>query len=457
MQFKAVRTERVIVSMESDGLGDAKGAPFKRTFLNLGVFQFLTFLRRGVFYTFMITYLFMLMQTVTYTAALGTLNMIASSLGQNLLWGRICDRSKSRVKLIIAGESIAALFYIIVFLVHRSFISSENSFEAGLAIIFGLSILEFFWSMSDVGWAALMTDVTTPEIRGRTIGLMNFVASLGRMVGILFAGFLYNDGEGFSSGTIFYIVTILLLVGATLMAFTSRHMKARDVRQEDAADPRETSKDEIGDENEKKYKWFLLSLIIIVLGAALINQIFLLFIQLPHALNATDPEMGFILTAWTVGGMIASLASGRLADKIGRSKVILLGFCLAIVTPILYSLASSVLLMAFIYGVNGVSFWTIQTVGFAFAGDLIPEHRRGRLLSRYNTVMALSWGPAGFLIGGPLADLQVKILGLSSYTAYVNTFYISSAILILGTALFATKFANLKPENKAKVLNPIIE
>jgi hypothetical protein len=104
--------------------------------------------------------------------------------------------------------------------------------------------------------------------------------------------------------------------------------------------------------------------------------------------------------------------------------------------------------MALAYGVNGISFWTIQTVGLAFAGDLIPEDRRGRLLSRFNAVIALSWGPAGFLIGGPLADLQVKNLGLSSSAAYANTFFVSSAILTLGTALFAVKFARFKTRNK---------
>jgi MFS family permease len=102
-------------------------------------------------------------------------------------------------------------------------------------------------------------------------------------------------------------------------------------------------------------------------------------------------------------------------------------------------MATTVPLMALIYGVNGVSFWTIQTVGFVLAGDIIPQHRRGRLLSRYNTVMALSWGPAGVLIGGPLADFQVNNLGLSPHTAYVNTFYVSSAMLICGMVLFALK------------------
>ena len=94
------------------------GTSRRKTFFNLGVFEFLTFLRRGVFYTFMINYLFTLMNNVTSTAALGTLNMIASSLGQNLLWGKICDRQKVRARLILTGETIAAGAYIIVFLLH---------------------------------------------------------------------------------------------------------------------------------------------------------------------------------------------------------------------------------------------------------------------------------------------------------------------------------------------------
>jgi MFS family permease len=100
--------------------------------------------------------------------------------------------------------------------------------------------------------------------------------------------------------------------------------------------------------------------------------------------------------------------------------------------------------MALIYGLNGVAFWTIQTAGFAFAGDIIPENRRGRLLSRYNTVLALSWGPAGLLIGGPLADLQTNRLGISAHTAYINTFYVSSIIVAIGTLLFAVKVARFE-------------
>jgi MFS family permease len=416
----------------------------KRAFFNLSVFEFLTFLRRGVFYTFMINYLFILMGTVTSTAALGTFNAIASSLGQNLLWGRISDRLKLRTRLIIAGETIAASAYILVFLVHRTFINTGNNFYAGLTIIIGLSCLEFFWSMSDVGWAALLTDITSYETRGKVIGAMNFIASLGRTAGILFAGFLYNDGQGFMNGTIFYIVTILLLIGAALMATTSRRVKTNsNVPRQPVENECKTAPPRTGSAN-RSYASFLISLIVIILGAASISQIFLLFINLKDGLNATDPQMSLILTAWTVGGMIASLAAGRFADKMGRTRVLLAGFTVAAITPLFYSLAKDVPSMATIYGLNGVSFWTIQTVGLVFAGDLIPKEKRGRFLGAYNAVMALSWGPAGILIGGPLADIQVERLHLTPYAAYTNMFYVSSAIVAIGTFLFAVRFARRK-------------
>jgi MFS family permease len=388
----------------------------------------------------------MLMGTVTWTAALGTLNMIGSSLGQNLLWGRICDKYKARTKLIISGEMIAAVTYVLVFLIHRFLRDSGNNFSAGLSIIFGLSILEFFWSMSDVGWAALLTDVTTPQIRGRVIGTLNFIASVGRMTGVLYSGFLYNDGEGFLNGTIFYIVIALLLAGVSLMVFTSRRIKT-DMTEEQCTQTTAKQEDSLSNrQNERKYRMFLISLIVMVLGAASISQIFLLFLQLPSGLNFSDPQMTLVVSAWTVGGMIASLGAGRLSDRFGRLKVLLFGLSLAIVTPLFYSFASSVPLMSFVYGLNGVSFWTIQTVGFVFAGDMIPKDKRGRLLGRYNTVMALSWGPAGILIGGPFADLQVGRLGLSPFTAYVNAFYASSIIVLIGTVLFAIKIARAKPQ-----------
>ena len=415
-------------------------------FANLSLFQFLSFVRRGVFYTFMINYIFDLMQTVTYTTILGTLDAFASALGQNLLWGRIADRYKLKTKLIIIGESIAAISYFLVFQIHKTLLDAQANFQAGLSLILGLSLLEFFWSMSDVGWAALLTEATTTKTRAKTIGTLNFIASLGRMIGINFAGSLYNNGEGFRQGTIFYIVITMLAVGVAIMFITSRSAEKIPAKPEKISAERGQDKT-IATQAEKPYRWFLFSLIIIIIGASCVNQVFLLFIQLQDGLKATSQEMSLILTAFTIGGMLISLTCGWLADKVGKNKVLFIGLILAALVPSLYGLASSVPAMAVIYGLSGVSLWIILTIGFAIAGDLFPEEKRGQLFSRYNAVVALSWGPAGLLVGGPLADLQVTRFAVPRSVAYANTFYISSIIVAAGTLVFALTVARRKPRD----------
>jgi len=264
------------------------------------------------------------------------------------------------------------------------------------------------------------------------------------MTGIIMAGFLYVGGLGFRQGTIFYFVTAMLFTGAIIMWFVSRSIKPSatqtsigSVKKElsDLASDTQTI-DRASSENEHTFLWFLIALTIIVLGMASVNQIFPLFLKLEDGLHATDLEVSFILSSWTLGGMIISLVAGRLADKVGRTIVILAGLLLAAATPLFYSIAPSVIFLAIVYGINGMSFMTLLTAGFALAGDIIPEHRRGRLLSRYNAVMALSWGPAGLLIGGPIADIQTRVLGASAHTAYINAFITSSMLILLGTGVF---------------------
>jgi MFS family permease len=427
------------------GVRSVKDAQLVRrnVFINLSAFQLLTFIRRGVFYTFMITYLYDLMHNVTYTATLGSLNMVGSALGQNFLWGRIADRHKLRARLIIAGESTAAMFYFIVFQVHKSFLNAQADFLAGLSLIVGLSILEFFWSMSDVGWAALLTEVSTSKNRTRIVGILNFIGSLGRMIGITFAGYLYNNGEGFSQGTIFYIVIMMLIVGAILMWMTSKSTDktiTKDADEQAITHDTPTSLDY----DRRTYEWFLVSLIIIVIGISCINQVFIVYVTPPAGIMPTDQEAGLVLTAFTVGGMLMSLACGRFVDRFGKTLVLLFGLISAVATPLFYGISSNVLTMALVYGLNGASYWTILTVGFALAAEIIPEDRRGRLFGRYNTVIALSWGPAGLLVGGPLADFQVNTLRIPAYTAYVNVFYVSSIITAVGTAIFGIKVMKQK-------------
>lgn len=422
----------------------------KPTLFGLWSFQFLTMMRRGVFYSFMYIYLFSLLGNVTSTAALGTLTMLMSALGQNFLWGRISDRYKMRAQLIVIGEITAGLTYVAVFFLHKHYIDLGIDFAAGLSLVIGLAILEFFWSMSDVGWAALVTDITTPTTRGRFVGAINFIMSVGRMTGIIMAGSLYAEGLGFRQGTIFYIVCAMLFIGASIMWLVARNIQRAP--QNNSLQPilesqpatNAAPKNKSQKENARAFSWFLIALIIVVLGVASVSQVFPLFLMLNEGLHATDLEVSFILSAWTLGGMIASIIAGRMADAAGRTSVIMIGLAIAAITPLSYGLAPNVLAMGIVYGINGIAFMTIQTAGFALAGDIIPEEKRGRQLSRYNAVMALSWGPAGLLIGGPLADFQTGMLSVPVHTAYINAFIASTLLVLAGTLVFFAKVRRQK-------------
>jgi hypothetical protein len=142
----------------------------------------------------------------------------------------------------VVGELTAGFAYIIVFLVHRFLIEIGRGFDAGLAIIFGLSLLEFFWSMSDVGWAALLTDVTIPKTRGGLIGVFDFLASIGRMTGVLVAGFLSGGGAGFREGMIFYVVVAMLFVGAAIMWRASKTVEEQTRQHPNPFKERERAK-----------------------------------------------------------------------------------------------------------------------------------------------------------------------------------------------------------------------
>jgi MFS family permease len=260
-------------------------------------------------------------------------------------------------------------------------------------------------------------------------------------------------GLGFRQGTIFYIVTAMLFLGATIMYMASRSLKSKTTllnknEKEENKLPNETQASaDSHSNNTRAFTWFLVALTIIVLGQTATNQVFLLFLKLPGGLNATDEQVSLIVSAFTLGGMTASILVGRLSDKIGRYKVILTGLILAAATLLSYGIVPNIGLMALTYGINGISFMTLQTTSFALAGDIIPPQRRGRLLSRYNAVMALSWGPAGLLIGGPLADIQTGTLGIPKQTAYTNTFMAAALLVTAGATVLILKTRKVRQES----------
>ncbi|MHA2202447.1 MAG: MFS transporter, partial [Candidatus Hodarchaeales archaeon] len=154
----------------------------------LSSFQILAMFRRGLFYTYLSIYLrYFLGMSVTETTLFATIPMILNVCSQTFLWGVLSDKLQLRRTFVIVGELLAGIGTLVVFFTHRMV---DQLFIAGWIIIIGLSIVEIFWSMSNNGWSALISDLFPYEERSTIQGRLSSIGGFGRILGVWIGGLL---------------------------------------------------------------------------------------------------------------------------------------------------------------------------------------------------------------------------------------------------------------------------
>jgi len=413
----------------------------KRITVGLSSFQFMAMARRGLFYTFLSLYLRVgLGLSVTATTLLASLTMIANSASQTLVWGKISDKYQARTSLIVIGETIAAFGYILVYVLHIRLLHTSGTVAAGYSIIAGLSFLEFFWSMSNLGWSALISDLTTTKERGKLMSIVSSVGGVGRIVGISVSGMLYDWGGtagGFTSGILFFFASGIMLASAIMIWFSTRTTERIHTGEHAGPDCMQEAMAS-NNHGSKAFHWFLVSIFVVGLGTFSILQTLIFYVELDLPIGATSFDIAMIRNSASIATIIASLLAGSLSNRIGRKRALGLGFLLTVVTPLLYICAQNVLQMIVINSLSGVSAALVNVVGYLMASDLIPADRRGRLFGQYNAVTYISFGMAGTFIAGPIADFLIST-GTSQAAAYVVTFQGAAAVSLIGAIIYALK------------------
>ena len=83
--------------------------------------------------------------SVTESNLFFTLLELIGALAQFLVWGWIIDKYNKRNSIIILGESIPAVGYLVIYFLFKQLLLTSGTHIAGLFIVFGISSLEFFW------------------------------------------------------------------------------------------------------------------------------------------------------------------------------------------------------------------------------------------------------------------------------------------------------------------------
>jgi DHA1 family multidrug resistance protein-like MFS transporter len=282
-------------------------------------------------------------------------------------------------------------------------------------------------AMIVVSSLAMVTDVSTVSNRGREMGFYDFANLGGYVVGILMAGVLARI---FSMSISFYFGSMLAAIGAM---FSYKYLKEKKVREvHSTLSPIQTVRLLLS--NRRSAAMFPIWLAVTTfIGMAL----------------TFGPRLGssLFMSSFLLAGGVFVLAFtqpffGRLSDKYGRNRLMMLGMLsllgLLVTAIIAIREPSRLVIVTPFLVVFAFGSFAFAPAALASLGDLAPLRRRGTTMGVYSLVISL-----GTIIGPLLGGYLLDNFGFSSlfYAALV----ILMAALALAIVLGGTDLRSLKP------------
>lgn len=385
--------------------------------------------RRGLFYSYLSIYLrHFLGLSVTETTLFATLPMVMNIIFQTFVWGAFSDKYQLRRTLIISGEILAGFGTVLVWYGHTL---TENLSLAGYVVIIGLSIVEIFWSMSNVGWSALISDIYRREDRNMIQGRLASIGGFGRIAGVWIGGVLYDglglkyNGWGFYEGALFFVAGAAMFISVIPMLLVPEGGIRREI--EDASEPEVATSFSAG----RIFTIFIIAMIFINFGRNSIAVIQSQYLVLDSGFAVSSKVLSYIVNTQSVAMILTGFIAGWVGRKIGDGNSLLLGTALAVVSLFLLAIAGNLGLIYVSNFLRGCSEVVVLASSYAFASVLIPPEKRAKLFSIFNATYFLSWGVAGTLIAGPITDILLAY-GASEVLSYQMAFVSSAVMTFIG-------------------------
>lgn len=402
-------------------------------FLGIGSFQALAMFRRGLFYAYLSIYLrYFLGLSVTETTLFATLPMLCNIFAQTFVWGRLSDRRQLRRTLILWGEFAGGVGTVLIWALH---VLPGSQLAAGYVIIIGLSVVEIFWSMSNIGWSALISDLYPERKRNEIQGRLASVGGVGRLAGIWIGGLLYDgigkmyDGWGFESGVLFFVAAAVMFISMIPVLYLPEGGVAE-------ADPGVSAAcdDQCRKTSLRLFVVFLLAMTFINFGRNCVVVIQSQYLFLESGFAVSSSVLSYIFNSETAAIILFGLFAGRIGRLMGNGRAVCLGALASVVYLLLFIAADDLVWIYVASFCRGAGAVIILAASYAMASILIPPERRGRLFGYFNATLFLSWGVAGTLIAGPIVD-GMQALGASEVMAYKGAYISALAMTIIGLAI----------------------
>ncbi|MFW9917233.1 MAG: MFS transporter, partial [Candidatus Thorarchaeota archaeon] len=385
-------------------------------------------------YTYLSIYLrFYLGMSVTETTLFATLPMILNVTFQMFVWGVLSDKYQLRRTLVIVGEAFAGIGTLVVWYAHTI---ADHKIVAGYIVIIGLSIVEIFWSMSNVGWTALISDLYPYEERNAVQGQLASIGGVGRIVGVWVGGLLYDglqqqyEGWGFHDGALFFVAALAMFLSIIPMIF----MPEGGIQKEKSEETMLSEEDDGATASMRVFIVFLIAMVFINFGRNSVAIIMPQYLVLDSGFDLTSSMLSYVMNTQSLAMILMGLAVGWVGLRLGNGNTIVFGATMSITALLLLAVSSDLSLIFIASFLRGIAQVTVMTSSYAFASRLIPARNRAKLFGVYNATFFLSWGIAGTIIAGPITDLLI-MAGTTEVVAYQAAFLAGAVITTIGVII----------------------
>lgn len=334
-----------------------------------------------------------------------------------LVGGRYADRI-GRKKVLIASVTIFAIFTLCTVWV--------NSF-------YGLLLVRFL-AGAGLGAAmpnliALASESTTPENRGRAVGLMYCGMPIGAIIVSLLAANLASSDLSSSWKTIFYVGGLVPLVVVPLMIkFLPESKEFLQAQVSKASDTVNSSyKDLFSREYAPRtmllWASYFFTLMVVYIMLSWLPSLF-------TELGFTRKDGSMAMVFFQIGAAIGTVVLGILTDRWNKAYVIILMYVGILIGLFSLNTATSLNFMFLAAAIMGTFTIGGQGVLYAFGSFVYPTHLRGQGVGAASAV-----GRLGAMLGPAIAG-QILALGFGAtgvITAAIPCIIFSAIIMILLT------------------------
>ena len=323
--------------------------------------------------------------TSTLIGLVGGLSDSADSLFR-IFSGWFSDKIGKRKLLTTLGYSIST--------VAKPFMLLANSWGAVIGVRLGDRIGKGVRTSSR---DALIADSVEAKERGRSFGLHRAMDTAGAVIGLIIAAVIVYmiPGDKFHLERNAYhwmiIIGIIPAVLAVVVLLTLVHE-----RKKLAA----TVKDGISKPAAITpfSKQFILYLIIMALFTLGNSSDFFLILDAQHV-DTPLLQVVLMLVLFNLTYALISTPMGVLSDKIGRKRVITIGWLIYGLVYLGFALSGSIWQIWVLFAVYGIYYGICEGAAKAFVADMVPVERRGTAYGLYNGVVGLMALPASLIAG----------------------------------------------------------